>query len=172
MQEDWRTHVLGIAPDGLPITAGELADYAHCVPWVAVLAAPRFYARLRRVPPKEHLLTLLDAFLPYAHSKRFLSEVPRGQPRQETPDRGPCAERLRALIAQWEPPALTPEIRDAARALAVADACPPPTGGWDDYDGSDTPGPAEDGLMWPEGRWDEEAFLASQNDALPGPARG
>jgi hypothetical protein len=130
------------------------ADIAQCCGWLALLAAPRLWNALPRIPPKEHLLFLIDAFLPYAHSDRYYSEVPPGKQRADISQRGPAAERLRQLLLRWEPPALTQEIREAARAVILADGGAEPVGGWDNYE----PDPhiaVEETILWPEGTWED-----------------
>jgi hypothetical protein len=105
----------------------------NAIMWIGVMAAPKIWASLRHVPPKAHLLTLLDGYLPYAYSKRYAVSVQDGETRVDTSQRGPLATRLRELLEQWEPPQMTAEIRETARLLLLADGDQKPPCGWDEF---------------------------------------
>lgn len=159
MHREPTSRVLGTGPDGFPIAEIELAAIVHGEAWIGTFALPHVFARLRRIPPKAYLLKLVDEYLPYAHSKRFLRYVPHGEPRMERPERGACADQFRELLALWEPPVLTPELRDAARALFIADGLELSELGWQAFEVEQDPTPVEAALPWPEGAWNEETFL-------------
>jgi hypothetical protein len=78
--------------------------------WLQVLARPTVFASLSRMPSREHLLSLLDAYQPFAQSlagdERLALEL---------------LERMRVLLSGWSPPDLPAEIVDVARALLRAD---------------------------------------------------
>lgn len=156
-------------PDGTPITtelAQEIEHVIHAIGWIDVLASPRLWATLRRIPPKAFLLELIDAYLVYARSGRRYTNVPEGQQRPDLTLRSAPAERLRALMVAWEPPVISTEIRDAALAVALAEFGPPPAESGDDVD-HDIPMPLEAALAWPEGEWDENAFVTAHVDNKP-----
>lgn len=135
-------------PDGEPV----LSDFATIVNfsgWLAMMAAKKLWDALPRIPPKTFLLKLLDGYLPYAHSKRYLSVVPEGETPADTTQRGPLAMQLRRLLEQWEPPQMTPEIRETARLLLLADGGKEPLCGWDEYEPHPEV-PVEDTVLWPE----------------------
>lgn len=159
-------NVYGYCPDGTPITpeiGREIRDVLHAIGWIGVLASSRLWATLRRIPPKAFLLELIDAYLVYARSSRHYVNVPKGQPRPDLTLRSAPAERLRNLLFAWEPPLITTEIRDAALAVALAEFGEPPAENWDDAE-HDVPIPLEASLIWPEGAWDENAFVTARVD--------
>ncbi len=91
----------------------------HTVHWLRVLATPRFFHGLGRVPSREHLLGLLDIFLAYLrHDGRYVSAEFEPVPYEQ---REPLARKLRALIEAWTPPGLPQEIVETARALLHAE---------------------------------------------------
>jgi hypothetical protein len=141
----------------------ELVDMIHFETWLGVLASPRIYAILRRIPSKEHLLNLLDAYMPYAHSKRLYTLVPHGKPRPDISQRGPLADRFREILLRWEPPEVTQELREAARALFEAGGSDPPEPGWDELEWNGPPS-LEESLIWPEGRWDEATMAPDEEE--------
>jgi hypothetical protein len=149
--------------DGTPITNDSATEFTRVVnasSWIDMLAAPKLWAILRRVPPKAFLLEQVERYLAYAKSRRHYAYIPEGQARPDLSMRGPAMERLRDLVLEWEPPIVTPEIRDAARAVYFTEYGAPPKESWDKAE-YDTPGIAlEATLIWPEGPWDEAAFLA------------
>jgi hypothetical protein len=55
---------------------------------------------------------------------------------------------------------VTEEIREAARALYISEFSRPPED-WN-LEAMEEPMPLEAMLLWPEGGWNEEAFLAQQ----------
>ena len=159
-------------PDGLPVNPKEFADFVHAAEWIAMLAYPKLWSALRRIPPKEHILGLVEAYLRHANSDRYYHVI---TPPEVLPDpaiRGPAVARLRDLLLAWEPPHVTPEIRKAARVALEAEQAGPPEKPWDELVHDSESIPLEGTLIWPEGICDEDAFLASQTDAPPGPARG
>src|SRR5262245_38590581 len=100
--------------DGTPITPDFATEFTRVVNaggWLGMLAAPKLWAALRRVPPKAFLLEVVEIYLAYAKSRRHYAYIPEGQPRPDLSLRGPAVERLRALLLDWEPPMLTAEIR-------------------------------------------------------------
>jgi hypothetical protein len=135
-------------PDGHPLMS-DFATIVNFFGWLAMMAAPKLWAALPRIPPKTFLLNLLDGFLPYAVSKRYMTAVPEGETPVDTSQRGPAATRLRELLEQWEPPQMTPEIREAARVLLLADGAKEPPCGWNEY-APDPDIPIETTVIWPE----------------------
>jgi hypothetical protein len=134
-------------PDGTsPLS--DMANAIHAKQWLICLAAPRVFSRMQRMPPREHLLRMVDLFLAY---------VRRGGPRPVDPDsppvpyeqREPRVLELRALLETWSPPGLPMEIREAARAVLHADGEGEPPDGWDEVD--DPTWRPEEQLLWPEG---------------------
>jgi len=121
--------------------------------WICVLASPRAFQRLQRVPPREHVLAMIDAYLPYAKTPRLWiwSSSPHGL-RHDAPQREAAALALRADVERWTPPTLSPEIIAAARVLAWADAILEPEEGWDEaiYSDDDDETPLDENLIWPE----------------------
>lgn len=128
------------------------ADVFNFRSWICVLASPRAFLTLQRTPPREHLLAMIDAYLPYARTPRLWiwSPRPHGFCRN-APKREAVALALRAAVERWTPPTLSPEIIAAARALARAEDLPEPEEGWDEalYEDSDGT-PLDEGLIWPE----------------------
>jgi len=121
---------------------------AQAFHWLFALAAPHLFRGMSRVPPREHLLEMVDVFIDRAqrgdrNDGATFEPVPYEQ-------REPLARRLRSLLAVWMPPDLSPEIVETARALIHADGHDAPPGGWDTatIEGDD---PFEDILLWPEG---------------------
>ncbi len=141
--------MLVLDKDGNPI-GPEHTDFFHFETWLAVLAAPRVLRTLRRVPPRDHLLRMLDAYLPYAGSTRHY--VSRGDDFRPDPQRREAAVlHLRDVIERWTSPDIPAEMIEAARAVLREDGVLEPKGGWDEVE--DAPGspPAEECLLWPEG---------------------
>jgi hypothetical protein len=113
--------------------------------WIEVLAIPRIFRGLGRIPPPEHLINMVDIFLAY---------IRRGKPDTEPTfhpvpyeRREPSALRLRALLEAWTPPELSQEITEAARELLYAEGLNPPEG-WDQL--PDPEPPIAQKLWWPE----------------------
>lgn len=155
----------GWMPDGTPITQevwNEFRFVLHILMWFAVLASPRIWPALRRIPPKTFLLELVDAYLVYAGSGRHYAHSPEFQRRVDLTKRSAPVEHLRNLLVAWEPPIVTPEIREAARAVHIAEGGSPPADDWDDPQNDPIDVPIEAMLLWPEGEWNEEAFVAGQ----------
>jgi hypothetical protein len=121
----------------------------NCCGWLSMMAAPKLWAALPRIPPKTFLLKLMDSFVPYAYSNRYTQYIPDGETRMDTSQRGPAATRLRELLEQWEPPQMTPEILEAARLLLLADGGKEPPCGWDEYE-AEPDCPVEEMIIWPE----------------------
>ncbi len=151
-------HIPSPANDAWP---WQYVDVLHADGWIYVLAAPRLWSALRRIPPKEHVLRLVDAFTQYAHSDHCYHSLPKGTPRPDPSRRGPAAKHLHDLLLQWEPPEVTREIQEAARAVLVEERVGLPDVPWDEREPYEDEVPVEAGLLWPEGFWNEEAFLAA-----------
>lgn len=118
---------------------------------------------LRRVPSKAYLLQLVDAYLVYAKSgRRYIWHSPQFVPPVDLTKRSALAERLRALLVNWEPPVVTHELREAAMAIHVAEVGSPPDENWDGPENDLPDRPLEATLLWPEGTWDEGAFLTGK----------
>lgn len=153
--------------DGTPLTNDFAPDFAQVVNasgWIGMLAAPKLWAALRRIPPKAFLLELVDTYLQYAKSRYHYAYIPEDRARPDLRLRGSAVERLRDLLLDWEPPVIAPEIRDAARAIYLTEYGAPPKESWDDA-AHDLPGISlEATLVWPEGPWNELEFLASQTN--------
>jgi len=161
--EDSTVHA---CPDGTLITgevAQEIKDVIYAMGWIEVLASSRRWATLRRIPPKAFLLELIDGYLVYARKGRYYLRVPRFEPRPDLTLRVGLAERLRSLLFAWEPPVMTDEIRDAALAVALAEFGEPPAENCIDVE-HDVSIPLEASLIWPEGEWDENAFVTARAD--------
>ena len=132
-------------PNGSSVLS-DFVESFHAIQWLQTLAAPKVFGGMNRMPPREHLLRMVDTYLAY---------VRRGE-RNVDPDfvlvpyeqREPAALRLRALVETWSPPGLPVEIMEAARAVLYADGMKGPPDGWDNvYDASLRP---EEYLLWPE----------------------
>jgi hypothetical protein len=133
-----------------PNGSSELSDFEDAVAailWVHVLAVPRLFLGMNRMPPREHLLRMADWYLAYArrdgrHVPPEFSPVPYEQ-------REPLALKLRALLETWSPPGLPAEITETARAILHGEGKKEPPGGWDST--PDPEMPLEEFLYWPEG---------------------
>jgi hypothetical protein len=126
----------------------DYADIFHFQQWLQTLACPRMLQAMRRMPTQEHLLTMLDAYLPYAKSERRLKYggkiwYPDPQKREAR------ALELRAAIQRWSSKAISREITQAARALLREDGIIESDEEWDAYMAEDKR-PLEDSLIWPE----------------------
>lgn len=138
------------------ITNPRIAEIANAMPfrdWLQVLARPHLFQMLTRQPSREHLLMLCDAYLPSARSRRALAKeqgyISDAKDELLTTE---LAERMRALLENWSPDSLTPEIVDTARALFVAD------GSYAVVDLDFTPEldpgqTIDDLLIWPSSPW-------------------
>lgn len=101
-----------------------LAEIANSFPfrdWLQVLARPHLFQMLARQPSREHLLTLCDAYLPYARSRRALAKEQGYVSHADEAVMSELAGRMRVLMKGWSPHTLSPEIIDTARALLSAD---------------------------------------------------
>lgn len=138
-----------LGPEGHPGSLySDYSDVANAKYWLMVLAAPPLYRTMERVAVPDHLARLLDLYIAYAergtqYSEAEFDPVPREQ-------RVPLARKLQALLLDWTPPDLPPEITEATRNLLHAEGLAPPDGGWDALQISG-PDPVEDILLWPEG---------------------
>ncbi len=125
----------GWAPDGTPITPevwNEFGTIIAILLWFAVLTSPRLWANLRRIPPKAFLLKIVNAYLVYAQSNRHYAHSPQVRPYViDLTLRAAPVERLRDLLIDWEPPVVTPEIREAAMAVHIAERGEPLKKNWD-----------------------------------------
>lgn len=125
----------------------DMANTIHAKQWLICLAAPRVFLRMNRMPPREHLLRMVDIFLAYV--RRGGRTVDPDSPAVPHEQREPLAQKLRALLETWSPPGLPAEISEAARAVLHADGQREPPGGWDEAD--DLTWRPEEELLWPEG---------------------
>jgi hypothetical protein len=125
----------------------DFADVANCIMWLQVLAVPRIFRVMTRMPPREHLVHLIDILIGYVrHDGRYAT--PKFEPvPYET--REPLALKLRGLLEAWTPPELPAEITETARALLHAEGMNPPAGGWENAPDPDMR--PEEYLLWPEG---------------------
>ncbi|WP_437585758.1 Uma2 family endonuclease [Sorangium sp. So ce1000] len=138
-----------VTVDNGPPSSGFMAAW-HLLNWLLVLACPRIFHRMGRMPPREHMVKLVDDYLPYARSERQQRSWKHGRLFQvDTERRQMLAARLRALLMEWSPPELPPEITETARALLDTEGHDPPLGGWGNLPDPDMP--PEDFLLWPEG---------------------
>jgi len=141
-------------PDGSSLL-GDFVASANAVQWIQILAIPRIFLSMKRVVPREHLLSMIDAFIAYAQSgERYAKADDEPVPYEQ---REPFARKLRALVEQWSPPGLPADITETARELLRADGMLPPPGGWDSTPDPDMP--PEQYLLWPEG---VPAFMKSE----------
>ncbi|HZF52157.1 MAG TPA: hypothetical protein VE093_26065 [Polyangiaceae bacterium] len=132
--------------NGRPVL-DDFCDIVNCVMWLQILAVPRIFCCMTRMPPREHLVRLIDIFLAYvSHDGRYATPDFEPVP-YET--REPLALKLRELLEAWTPPELPAEITEAARALLYAEGMSPPPGGWDSAPDPDRR--PEEYLLWPEG---------------------
>lgn len=157
--------MLGHFGDGTPLTTEsttEMARSVNAAGWIAMLAAPKLWAALRRIPPKAFILECVDIYLAYAKSPRHYAYIPDGQRRPDLRLRAPAVEHLRKLLVDWQPPVVTTEIREAARAVYFTEYGAPPQPSWDEEEHNLPNMPLEATLIWPEGEWNEEAFLAGE----------
>jgi hypothetical protein len=127
---------------------GSIADVFYFREWLAVLSSPRILQAMRRKPTKEHLLRMLDAFLPYTRTTRQRARLDSWEP--DPQKREARALELRAAIERWDSPEISREIIQAARALSREDGddCTDET--WDAHE-VPLEFPPEDYLLWPEG---------------------
>lgn len=136
----------------------------HFLNWLLVLACPRMFHQMVRRPTREHMLKLLNDYLPYARSERqqyFWKYGSRFEVDRER--RQMLAGRLQKLFMEWSHPELTPEITEIARALLDTEGNDPPPGGWGKLQDPDVP--PEEILLWPEGM----AGIAKAIPKLPTP---
>lgn len=109
---------------------------------MGLFAAPRWAAKLGRVPTQECMLKHLDAYLVVSpHMTAPIGHAPR-------PDTTPYALRLRELFSAWTPSVEVPqEVVQAAREFLAAFGITGPDEGWDDFAGfPDDPPP--DQIDW------------------------
>ena len=131
--------------NGRPVL-DDFTDVANCIMWIEILAVPRIFRGMTRMPPREHLLRLIDIYIAYVrHDGRYAGGDFEPVP-YET--REPLALKLRELLEAWTPPELPAEITETARALLYAEGMSPP-GGWDNVPDPDMR--PEEFLLWPEG---------------------
>lgn len=150
-KEGWTPEpvILVLGTEGHPGSLySDFSDVLNTKYWLMVLAAPSLHRTMERVAVPDHLARLIDVYVAYAErgTRYFRGEfepVPREQ-------RVPLARKLQALLLDWTPPDLPPEITEAARDLLHAEGMAPPDGGWDALQISG-PDPVEDILLWPEG---------------------
>ncbi|WP_437640386.1 hypothetical protein [Sorangium sp. So ce854] len=125
-------------------------DVLNMTYWLSAFAAPRIYRTFSRVPPREHILRLLDVYISYVKKDAHYAE-PQFQP-VHYERRLPLAIRLRELFASWAPPELPQEVVEISRALMEHEGIKPPACGWDAYEDPEEGGiKLEDALLWPEG---------------------
>jgi hypothetical protein len=133
--------------DVLP-TEEDFADIYHFQQWLGTLSSPRVLQAMRRMPTQEHLLTMLDAYLPYARSERrwpYGGKIWYPDPQR----REARALELRAAIEHWSSGEISREITQAARALLREDGIVQTDEEWDACAHEDDR-PPEDSLIWPE----------------------
>jgi hypothetical protein len=151
-------HGIPLPPEVLEGVANSL----YATLWITMLSSPKLWETLRRIPPKAFLLDRIDAWLAFARKGGKYVHSLEGEERAAAiEERSLPFRRLLDLLLVWDPPVVTPEIREAARALHIAEFQRPPSDDWDlshEY----PPIPLEATLPWPEGEWDEEAFLAGR----------
>ncbi len=113
--------------------------------WLAVLCSPAILRSMRRTPIPEHIVRVLDAYLPYASGKQspFSTVGVHADPQQ----REMLMRKLRGIIARWRPPEIPEELVETARALMRAEGVEVPLEGFT-WDPKVAP---EDCLLWPEG---------------------
>lgn len=151
--------------DGTPLSpelAQGIADAMSATLWIEILSVPKLWSALRRIPPKVFLIERIDAWLAFVQKNgSYLYGLEGDERVAAIEERSLPFLRLRNLLFDWDLSNVTPEIREAARALHIAEFQRPPP---DDRDLSkaDPPIPLEATLVWPEGEWDEEAFLAGR----------
>lgn len=143
---------------GRPIL-DDVTRVVQALQWIIILAVPRLFGVLTRMPPREHLLSLLDTFVSYVrHDGRYSRAEFEPVPYER---RESLALSLRALVEGWTPPALPMDITNAARALLFAEGRKGPPEGWDTLpDVLD-----EEELLWPEG---VPALLKKSERSTPG----
>ncbi|WP_437946274.1 hypothetical protein WME98_36340 [Sorangium sp. So ce296] len=125
-------------------------DVINVTYWLSAFAAPRIYQTFSRVPPREHILRLLDVYLSYVKKGAHYA-APQFRP-VHYERRLPLATRLRELFEQWTQPELPQEIVDISRALIEHEGIKAPACGWDAYEDPEAGGiKLEDSLLWPEG---------------------
>lgn len=131
--------------NGRPVLDDE-GDAINSITWLQVLAVPRIFSGMNRMPPREHVLRMVDAYIEYVkHDGRYMSPDFEPVPYER---REPLALKLRELLSSWTPPELPTEITEAARTLLYAEGLNPAEG-WDDL--SDPDFQPEKHLLWPEG---------------------
>ncbi|AUX30409.1 MULTISPECIES: hypothetical protein [Sorangium] len=141
----------------LTFTSGEgrevvenTTDVINVTYWLWAFASPRVYSRFSRVPPRDHVLRLLDIYISYVEKGGRVA-TPQFQP-VHYERRLPLAMRLRELLEQWTQPELPQEIVDISRALIENEGIKAPACGWDAYEDPEARGiKYEDSLLWPEG---------------------
>jgi hypothetical protein len=130
---------------GRPVFA-DWADVGNCVMWLEMFAAPHLFHGMRRMPPREHLLGIMDIYLAYVrHDGRYMEPQFEPVPYER---REPLAKKLRALLENWMPPIISQDIIETARALLYAEGVDPPEG-WEHVCPPDFR--PEEHLRWPEG---------------------
>ncbi|KYF76799.1 hypothetical protein BE11_22305 [Sorangium cellulosum] len=128
----------------------DTADIINVIYWLSAFAAPRVYRTFSRVPPREHILRLLDVYAAYV-TKGAHYMGPQFQP-VHYERRLPLATRLRELFETWTQPELPQEVIEISRALMEYEGIKPPACGWDAYEDPEEGGiKFEDALLWPEG---------------------
>ncbi|WP_437929797.1 hypothetical protein WMF37_11265 [Sorangium sp. So ce291] len=126
------------------------ADVINVTYWLWAFASPRVYSRFSRVPPREHVLRLLDIYIAYV-KKGARVAAPQFQP-VHYERRLALAIRLRELFERWTGPELAEEMMTISRALIEHEGIKAPACGWDAYEDPEADGiKFEDSLLWPEG---------------------
>ena len=129
----------------------DFPDVFHFLEWMFTLSSPRTLQRMLRLPTRKHLLCLIEAYLPYARSRRRMS-VFISLPAAFWPDpeqRETRALELRAVVEQWTGPLISSEITHAARALLDEEGLGKTDEAWEVFDHMPELS-AENGLVWPE----------------------
>lgn len=150
--------------DGVPLSPDILqgvADSFYATGWVNMLSSPELWGALRRIPPKAFLIERVDAWLAFARrGGQYVAFLEGDERAAAIEERSAPFLCLRKLLIDWEPPVVTPEIREAARALHISEFR---RAADEDWGRPELTGmPIEATLVWPEGEWNEEAFLAGK----------
>jgi hypothetical protein len=152
--------------EGIPLPPEILqgvADSFYATGWVNMLSSAELWGTLRRLPPKAFLIERVDAWLAFARrGGQYVASLEEDERAAAIEQRSAPFQRLRDLLIDWEPPVVTPEIREAARLLHISEFSRPPDEDWGRPDLTGVP--IEATLVWPEGEWNEEAFVAGKTD--------
>lgn len=115
--------------------------------WLQVLARPVLFRTLTRSPGPAHIVSLLDAYFPFARGRQESAELRGDTSGAKVVD---LMGQMRLLLESWSPPALPTDMVETARALLVAD------GSYAAFDWDKVPALSEgmtidQVLVWPRG---------------------